>query len=171
MQTTEDDEAQIAAVIADNCCRMSIAHSTYRTLGFSHRRPRRFIRDVCWPQWKRELSVRIHRQSLFLFSAAHLQSLGTCHEAVLNNLVSFYFSDDGRFEAICPTRNACVNEIYEYLRRIPADWHEPLWEKLQLTTIPDKRLIARLTLGCIQLAQVASGIMLEMRVNGIRRVS
>jgi len=142
----------LVAQIADNCFRLVMADGSWEAIGFGRRPRRGLIWRFTTPAWKVALEDRVHRELLVIFSAAHVGAFGSTRDELLRSLVKFYWGVDGRFGQIFPSAEACQKAINEYLGAPCAEWHKLLCDHLEVFTVPDKKLSARLLVGCVQFA-------------------
>ncbi|HYK80178.1 MAG TPA: hypothetical protein VEU95_11140, partial [Micropepsaceae bacterium] len=112
----------------------------------------------------------VHRELLVIFSAAHVTAFESTGDELLHRLVEFYWGDDG-FGHIFPSADACRKAINEYVGTPFANWHKLLLDHLEVSAVPDKKLRARLLVGCVYLGMNVPMIKLFVTSYGIEMAS
>jgi hypothetical protein len=160
------------AWVADNCFRLSLDDTSWLWLGFKRRPRRNLLARLTKPAWKRELETRIVREFALIFGAAHAVALKSRDKDLLQRLTNFYWGDGNDYMSkMFESKEACSIAMREYVAAFPEGSAIIFASRIQVQSVPSRRLRETLILGCKQLQTCLSTIvtLIEHGVDPVSR--
>ncbi len=119
------------------------------------------------PRWRVDLEKRVLQQMLSSLTAAYIVAEKIPQEAI-DILVDAYTSNIDLavalgFSSQSEGASFLKDAIDKYTSSLPRQWPEILCSCIQPDRVPDKKLAARLLVGCIQFGTSASNMILVLR--------
>jgi len=149
------------------CFSMILKDEPWQDFGFSKRPKygayvRRFRR-----RWKVDLEKRVLQEMLAVFTAAYVVANRITFDSI-PNVIAAYVEKAEILNALgYASRDEGIQHLTQSIaryRNLPLrDWATPILERINPTSIPDKKLAARLLVGCIRFAQNVGGMVQVLR--------
>jgi hypothetical protein len=84
------------------------------------------------------------------------------------NIIAIYLQNAEVVKALGYSYSDAASEhltqsIFGYINLPLRQWHTPIWNRINFIPIPDKKLSARLLVGCIKLSQNIASMTLVLR--------
>jgi hypothetical protein len=152
--------------VATTCLGMLVTDEPWQDFGFPKRPRYGAYFQRFRPRWKVDLENRIIQEMLAVFTAAYVVADRIAYENV-PHVLSIYFEKAEVVKALgYESRDEgaqhLINSITKYKNLPLREWHTAIWGRINSIPIPDKKLSARLLVGCIQFARNVEGMVLTL---------
>jgi hypothetical protein len=146
---------------------MVLQDESWRDLGFKRRPRHGAIFNRLRPHWKVTLEDKVLQEILSIFSAAYIVAKAAGWD-LQRQLVKIYlatpelvaaFGYDSRMAGV----SALTDSMNEFVSAAPRQWDQILLRHLSALKVPDRRMWARLTVGCIQFSRNVEHMIVVLR--------
>lgn len=140
--------------VAATCLRTALTNEPWQDLGFSKRPRYGAYFQRFRPKWRVTIENKVLKELVIVFTAAHVVA-GAATPDDITEIVAFYASradmvhSMGYMSQHDATQHMTVS-IRQYLGSSPSQWHTLLFQRLDPASLPDKKMRARLVVGCVQ---------------------
>jgi hypothetical protein len=136
---------------------MTLADEPWQDLGFKRRPRYGALVNRLRPHWKVALEEKILQEMLSTFSAAYIVTKASGRD-LQRELINTYLATPELvaafgYESRIAGESALNASIDEFTSVAPNGWHQVLFQHFRVLAIPDRRVWARLTVGCIQFSR------------------
>lgn len=139
--------------VVATCLGMLLTDEPWQDFGFSKRPKYGAYFQRFRPKWKVDLEQRIVQEMLAVFTAAYVVA-GRVPSGNTPNIISAYLEKTDVVKALgYVSRDEGVQRLTQSIAKYQVlpirEWHTLILERVNPTSIPDKKFSARLLLGCI----------------------
>jgi hypothetical protein len=156
----------VSGVIAI-CLRTILSNEPWQDIGFAKRPRSGALFRRFRPRWKVDLERRVIQEMLATFTAAHAVA-GRVAPDEISRIIAGYTARDDVVVALGYQSRAegvrhLTESIAQYCGAPTKDWHSIIAARVAPSSIPDKKLSARLFVGCIRFSQNLSNMIFILR--------
>lgn len=143
--------------VASSCLSAVLRDEAWQGFGFAKRPAHGAFFQRLRPRWKIELEKRVLQEMLASLTAAHILENCISSEDV-PGVIDAYTSRPGAVAALGYTSpeegsRQLTQSITEYQNTPLAEWQILLFQRIDAASIPNRKLSARLLLGCVLLTR------------------
>ena len=143
--------------VVATCLSTALTDEPWQDLGFSKRPKYGAYFERFRPKWRVTIENKVLKELVIVFTAAYVVA-GVVTPDDITEIVALYTcrADVVRSMGYMSQHDATQHmtaSIRQYLGSSPARWHTLLFQRLDPTSLPDRKMSARLVVGCVQFGQ------------------
>ena len=165
--------AAISDAVSDvvaTCLGSVLSNEAWQDIGFANRPRHGAFFQRFRPRWKIDLEKRVTQEMLATFTAAHAIAGRVSSDDIPSVIAAYTARGDVVVALGYSSRPEGVRHLTEtitqYCRTPIRDWHTLFMKRIAPDTIPEKKLSARLLIGCIRFSQNLGNMVLILRRDG-----
>jgi hypothetical protein len=156
--------------VVTTCLTTVLSDEPWQDIGFAKRPRSGAFLQRFRPTWKSDLERRVTQELLVIFTAAHSVAGRVTSDDIPSVIAAYTASADVVAALGYSYRDESVRHLTEaiaqYCRTPVRDWHGLIAKRIATNSIPDKKLSARLLVGCVRLSQNLENMILILTRGG-----